>query len=131
MISLKSTESCDPKLKSGSKALINGPFMPSFSTLRPCPNCGGDDKFIFWPKDDQYWCRQCNVKGDSIQFCRDFLGLDYRSACLKSGIESKTSFSNRGARTPIFSPENGFFGYVKKSEFIKAVTNKTKNPAEN
>ena len=26
---------------------------------------------------------------------------------------------------------NRFFGYVKKSEFIKAVTNKTKNPAEN
>ncbi len=25
----------------------------------------------------------------------------------------------------------GFYGYVKKSEFIKAVTNKTKNLAEN
>ena len=71
----------------------------------PCPNCGGDNRFMFWPKDDQYWCRQCNVKGDSIQFCRDFLGLDYRSACLKSGIEAKTSFSNRTARTSLYSPE--------------------------
>jgi hypothetical protein len=32
---------------------------------------------------------------------------------------------------PFDSFPNGFFGYVKKSEFIKAVTNSTKNPAEN
>jgi hypothetical protein len=32
---------------------------------------------------------------------------------------------------PFASFSKGFFGYVKKSEFIKAVTNKTKNPAEN
>jgi len=32
---------------------------------------------------------------------------------------------------PFDSFSNGFFGYVKKSEFIKAVTNKTKNPTEN
>jgi hypothetical protein len=32
---------------------------------------------------------------------------------------------------PFDSFPNGFFGYVKKSELIKAVTNKTKNPAEN
>lgn len=32
---------------------------------------------------------------------------------------------------PFDSFPNGFFGYVKKSEFIKAVTNNTKNPAEN
>ncbi len=31
---------------------------------------------------------------------------------------------------PFDSFPNGFFGYVKKSEFIQAVTNKTKNPAE-
>jgi hypothetical protein len=32
---------------------------------------------------------------------------------------------------PFASFPKGFFGYVKKSEFIKAVTNKAKNPAEN
>ena len=31
---------------------------------------------------------------------------------------------------PFDSFPKGFFGYVKKSEFIKAVTNKTKDPAE-
>lgn len=45
-----------------------------------------------------------------------------------------TSGGNREAYLaflPFDSFPNGFFGYVKKSEFIKAVTNKTKNPAEN
>ncbi len=32
---------------------------------------------------------------------------------------------------PFDSFPNGFFGYIKKSEFIKAVTNKTKNSWEN
>lgn len=32
---------------------------------------------------------------------------------------------------PFDSFPNGFFGYVKKSEFIKAVTNKAKNAWEN
>ncbi len=31
---------------------------------------------------------------------------------------------------PFDSFPKGFFGYVKKSEFIKAITNKTRNPAE-
>ena len=31
---------------------------------------------------------------------------------------------------PFHSFPDGFYGYVKKSELIKAVTNKTKNPAE-
>ena len=31
---------------------------------------------------------------------------------------------------PFDSFPNGFFGYVKKSELVKAITNKTKNPAE-
>jgi hypothetical protein len=28
-----------------------------------CPACGGEDRFIFWPDDGGYWCRQCNLKG--------------------------------------------------------------------
>lgn len=31
---------------------------------------------------------------------------------------------------PFHSFPDGFYGYVRKSEFIKAVTNKIKNPAE-
>jgi len=48
-----------------------------------CPGCGGKDRFILWPENGHYWCRQCNVKGDAIQFCRDFQGLSFRTACIK------------------------------------------------
>lgn len=50
---------------------------------------------------------------------------------------NKSEFSSINIREaylaflPFASFPEGFYGYVKKSEFIKAVTNKTKNPAEN
>jgi len=28
-----------------------------------CPFCGGEDRFIFWPEDNNYWCRQCEANG--------------------------------------------------------------------
>ncbi len=51
-----------------------------------CPKCGGKDRFIIWEKMGRYLCRKCNAKGDEIQFCRDFLGLDFKSACSKLGV---------------------------------------------
>jgi DNA primase len=54
-----------------------------------CPECGGADRFCLWPEKKQkkcsgsYWCRQCDIRGDSIQFCRDFLGMDFKDACRK------------------------------------------------
>ena len=50
-----------------------------------CPLCpdGGDDRFRIWPNEDRggrYWCRRCNVQGDSIQFCKDFLGMTFKEA---------------------------------------------------
>lgn len=49
----------------------------------PCPHCGGCDRFMFWPELNRYWCRQCNAKGDAIQFCRDFQDLSFHAACIK------------------------------------------------
>ena len=53
-----------------------------------CPNCkDGQDRFAIWPNEKatncegRYWCRVCDVKGDAIQFCRDFLGLTFQNAC--------------------------------------------------
>jgi hypothetical protein len=53
-------------------------------------------------------------------------------------IEARKHFYDSGgnresylAFLPFDMFPQGFFGYVKKSDFIKAVTNKTKNPAEN
>lgn len=60
-----------------------------------CPKCGDggkgnlSDRFHIWPNETakncigRYWCRQCEIKGDSIQFCRDILGLSYVEACTK------------------------------------------------
>lgn len=69
-----------------------------------CPTCGGDDRFMFWPQTDRYWCRQCESKGDSIQFCRDFMGLDYRSACAKVGAPIKDYLPRQSVR-PLFTPQ--------------------------
>lgn len=46
-----------------------------------CPKCGeGFDRFVVWPSLNRYWCRRCDVKGDAIQFCREFLGMSFREA---------------------------------------------------
>lgn len=55
-----------------------------------CPNCGGKDRFRIWPSKKGknciggYWCRGCDNAGDTIQFCRDFLGLDWKEAIAKA-----------------------------------------------
>ncbi|OGN56176.1 MAG: hypothetical protein A3D96_01825 [Chlamydiae bacterium RIFCSPHIGHO2_12_FULL_44_59] len=58
-----------------------------------CPNCNdGKDRFTIWPNETsknctgRYWCRQCEIKGDSIQFCHDFLGLNFSEACRKLSV---------------------------------------------
>ncbi|NLD35776.1 MAG: AAA family ATPase [Desulfatiglans sp.] len=50
-----------------------------------CPWCGGVDRFLVWPDSDQYYCRQCGIKGDSIQFLRDRKGLTYKDAAKTVG----------------------------------------------
>lgn len=53
-----------------------------------CPWCGGRDRFRVWPYADKpgYWCRQCDRKGDAIQYLRDREGLSYREACQRLGM---------------------------------------------
>lgn len=51
----------------------------------PCPGCGGTDRFRVWPEEGRFWCRQCNRKGDAIQFLRDFRGMDFHAACAALG----------------------------------------------
>lgn len=47
-----------------------------------CPACcDGKDRFVVWPQLNRYWCRRCEVSGDGIQFCRDFMGMSFRDAC--------------------------------------------------
>lgn len=57
----------------------------------PCPFCGGDDRFIVWPEQGntgRYWCRQCNRKGDTIQFLRDRDGCSFAEAKRQLGLST-------------------------------------------
>lgn len=51
----------------------------------PCPVCGGTDRFHIWPEAGNYWCRQCQKKGDTIQYLRDVRGLSFRDAARMVG----------------------------------------------
>jgi len=50
-----------------------------------CPWCGGKDRFRVWPEGGNYWCRQCNRKGDAIQYLRDYRGKSYQEAATLIG----------------------------------------------
>lgn len=56
----------------------------------PCPGCGGKDRFVIEPiykngTGGHYWCRQCNISGDLIDFLRKFECLSFHDACEKAG----------------------------------------------
>jgi hypothetical protein len=52
----------------------------------------------------RYWCRVCETKGDSIQFCRDFLGLSFHQACQKVNITPELKTSPSRPKKLIFEP---------------------------
>lgn len=70
-----------------------------------CPICGGRDRFMLWPEQGRYWCRQCGRKGDTIQFCRDFFQMSYPQACEKAGKQPKEMIHDRYAPKPYFEPK--------------------------
>lgn len=55
----------------------------------PCPVCGGDDRFHVWPEQNDgsgsFWCRQCGIGGDNIQFIIETEGLSFKEASEKVG----------------------------------------------
>lgn len=57
-----------------------------------CPRCGGEDRFRIQPAIGRYACRQCECKGDAIQFCRDFLHMSFHEACERVGSENAELF---------------------------------------
>lgn len=74
-----------------------------------CPSCGGKDRFIIWEQQGRYFCRQCQKTGDAIQFCRDFMGMDYRSACAKLQLQLKETFSQKFFEKQRFKPVSADF----------------------
>lgn len=70
----------------------------------PCPSCGGTDRFFFQPARQtknckgMYRCRQCGIQGDTIQFCRDIMGLTWEEAVKRCHAEVHLE-SNRSRYT--------------------------------
>lgn len=72
-----------------------------------CPKCGDggkgreSDRFRLWPNQKaknclgRYWCPQCKINGDALQFCKDFMGLGYVEACNRLKIVPYYSQSYR------------------------------------
>ncbi len=69
-----------------------------------CPCCGGHDRFRIWPfqndGDGSFWCRQCGIHGDRIQFVRETRHVGLAEAVRITGDEAKFEnlkrFSRRG-----------------------------------
>lgn len=84
-----------------------------------CPICGGRDRFVIHPNKQMkscmgsYFCRQCDVRGDSIQFCIKFLGYSFKEAAEYVGAKLPEQIP------AIFVP--------KKSESSIMVLNKPSN----
>lgn len=61
----------------------------------PCPGCGGKDRFLLWPEQNEgrgsYACRQCGKAGDVIQFLMDFDGMDFKEAAARAGMKLEES----------------------------------------
>lgn len=61
----------------------------------PCPLCGGTDRLRVWPAKvntggyglaGQFWCRQCGVKGDALDWLQRVERLSFADACQRLGI---------------------------------------------
>lgn len=44
-----------------------------------CPQCGGEDRFLFWPNEGNFWCRQCELSGFVDQEAQATLTDDQRA----------------------------------------------------
>ena len=98
LIELARSIGLSPKKKSYAKG---GEFHSA------CPSCGGNDRFIIWPTQGRYWCRQCKKSGDVIQFYRDFMGVDFHEACEKVGNTTTTAPIRQACPQPV-SPSSSW-----------------------
>lgn len=57
-----------------------------------CPWCGGTDRFIVTPTagkrgDGRFWCRQCNRKGDVVDYLEHSRSISKKEAFTLAGLE--------------------------------------------
>lgn len=55
----------------------------------PCPECGGDDRFRVKAETQTYWCRQCNAKGDILNYIELTTGKNIKEQLAEAGLLDK------------------------------------------
>jgi DNA primase len=71
-----------------------------------CPSCGGTDRFVMQPNKQMkncigcYFCRRCEVRGDTIEFARSFLNYPYPEAKLVAGASASEINIDSILKTP-------------------------------
>ncbi len=80
--------------------------------------------FLQYDGKGSYFCRQCGIKGDGIQFARDFLGYTFRQALDQMGKISNFSFDRSNCSsvaTPLQSKQKKDLQRWEKkaSEFVQ------------
>jgi DNA primase len=46
----------------------------------PCPKCGGNDRFVIWPDENRWYCRQCDTGGNLVDFFMFADGMNEQQA---------------------------------------------------
>lgn len=91
---------------------VSDAFGGEYASACPGPVCKGEgrDRFHVWPRRanrggkclGRYWCRQCGIAGDTIQYLIDVDGMSYSAACASLGLSggsARTSWTRR-KKTP-------------------------------
>jgi phage/plasmid primase-like uncharacterized protein len=55
----------------------------------PCPSCGGTNRFIVKADRQTYWCRQCNTKGDVLNYIELTTGKSVKEQLAEAGLLDK------------------------------------------
>ena len=55
----------------------------------PCPSCGGTNRFIVKADKQTYWCRQCNTKGDVLNYIELTTGKSVKEQLAEAGLLDK------------------------------------------
>lgn len=91
------------------RQLTRGPVSKkgAYEFSSACPECGGRDRFVIKTDGrERYWCRQCGIKGDAIEYLMRFDGMTYREAARTTGKDISSPARQRsGHRQPQAPPK--------------------------
>lgn len=63
------------------------PLDHSVSKPGTCPGCLANNTFITSDNHNHYYCKECQRRGDAVQYLRDFHSLSFKEACRQLGME--------------------------------------------